>query len=101
MDPELIVPNPDLSIGEGAIAPWAGGRSQYYSRLVESAAEEHKVPLDKPWSKLTAKQRKVMEKLREREQARWLADHRRREQLRADEATARRAAQQAAFDAVI
>ena len=60
VDPDLIVPNPDLSIGEGAITPWAGGRSQYYSRLVESAAEEHKVPLDKPWSKLTAKQRKLI-----------------------------------------
>ena len=47
-----------------------------------------------------AKQRKAMEKLREREQARWLADHRRREQQRADEATAARAAQQATFDAV-
>src|SRR5438067_6486204 len=60
VDPDLIVPNPDLSIGAGAIAPWAGGRSQYYSRLVESAAEEHKIPLDKPWSKLTAKQRKLI-----------------------------------------
>jgi len=48
-----------------------------------------------------AKQRKVIEKLREREQARWLADQRRREQHHADEATARRSAEQAAFDAVI
>jgi len=60
VDPDLIVPNPDLSIAEGAIAPWSAGRSQYYSRLVESAAEEHKVPIDKPWSKLTDKQRKVI-----------------------------------------
>ena len=60
VDPELIVPNPDLSLGEGAIAPWSGGRSQYYSRLVESAAEEHKIPLDKAWSKLTEKQRKLI-----------------------------------------
>jgi excinuclease ABC subunit A len=60
VDPELIVPNPDLSISEGAIAPWAAGRSQYYSRLVESAAEENKIPVDKPWSKLTEKQRKLI-----------------------------------------
>ena len=60
VDPDLIVPNPDLSISEGAIAPWAAGRSQYYSRLVESAAEEHKIPVDKPWSKLTEKQRKLI-----------------------------------------
>src|SRR5947207_2120226 len=60
VDPDLIVPNPDLSISEGAIAPWAAGRSPYYSRLVESAAETHKIPLDKPWSKLTEKQRKLV-----------------------------------------
>src|SRR5689334_649839 len=60
VDPELIVPNPDLSISEGAIAPWAAGRSQYYSRLVESAAESHKISLEKPWSKLTEKQRKII-----------------------------------------
>jgi excinuclease ABC subunit A len=60
VDPELIVPNPDLSLAEGAIAPWAGGRSQYYSRLVESAAEDNDIPLDKPWSKLTPKQRKLV-----------------------------------------
>jgi excinuclease ABC subunit A len=60
VDPDLIVPNPDLSIAEGAIAPWAAGRSQYYSRLVESAAEEHKIPTSKAWSKLTDKQRKLI-----------------------------------------
>ncbi|MEY2423059.1 MAG: excinuclease subunit [Acidimicrobiaceae bacterium] len=60
VDPDLIVPNPDLSISEGAIAPWAAGRSQYYSRLVESAAEESKISVEKPWSKLTEKQRKLI-----------------------------------------
>ncbi|HEV3226858.1 MAG TPA: excinuclease ABC subunit UvrA, partial [Acidimicrobiales bacterium] len=60
VDPDLIVPNPDLSIAEGAIAPWAAGRSQYYSRLVESAAEENIIPTDKAWSKLTAKQKKLI-----------------------------------------
>ena len=47
-----------------------------------------------------AKQRKVMEKLREREQTRWQAAQRRREQVEADEVTAR-AACEAALDAVI
>ena len=31
VDPELVVPNPDLSLDEGAIAPWASGRTQYFS----------------------------------------------------------------------
>jgi excinuclease ABC subunit A len=59
VDPDLVVPNPDLSLEEGAIAPWGGGRSQYFSRLVESVAEEHGVKIDVPWSKLNAKQKKV------------------------------------------
>jgi excinuclease ABC subunit A len=59
VDPDLVVPNPDLTLEEGAIAPWGGGRSQYFSRLVESVAEDNGVRIDGPWSKLTAKQKKV------------------------------------------
>src|SRR5438128_6111769 len=35
-DPELVVPNPDLSISEGAIAPLSQGRTQYFVRLLEA-----------------------------------------------------------------
>jgi excinuclease ABC subunit A len=55
VDPELIVPNPDLSINEGAIAPWAGGHSQYFKRLLESVAEDLGANPDVPWSKLAKK----------------------------------------------
>ncbi len=55
VDPELIVPNPDLSINEGAIAPWAGGHSQYFKRLLESVADELGANPDAPWSKLSKK----------------------------------------------
>ncbi len=55
VDPELIVPNPDLTLAEGAISPWAGGSSQYFKRLVESVAEELGADADVPWSKLTKK----------------------------------------------
>ena len=56
VDPELVVPNPDLGLGEGAIGPWRSATSQYFVRLLESVAEAQKIPLDKPWSKLTKKQ---------------------------------------------
>ncbi len=60
VDPDLIVPNPELSIGEGAIQPWAGGRSRYFGRLVEAVCDEYKIPLDTPWNKLKPKQRELM-----------------------------------------
>ncbi|MDP1819644.1 MAG: excinuclease ABC subunit UvrA [Acidimicrobiales bacterium] len=55
VDPELIVPNGDVSINEGAIAPWAGGNSQYFKRLLESVADTLGANPDVPWSKLPKK----------------------------------------------
>ncbi|MDH4364881.1 MAG: excinuclease ABC subunit UvrA, partial [Acidimicrobiia bacterium] len=60
VDPQLVVPNGDLTIDQGAIHPWAGGRSRYFGRLVEAVCEEHKIPLDVPWDDLPAKQRKIL-----------------------------------------
>ena len=60
VDAELIIPDPSLSLADGAIAPWAGGRSRYYSRLVEAAANEAGIAMDTPWSKLSKKQQKLI-----------------------------------------
>ena len=59
VDPRLVIPNPALSIGEGAIQPWSGNRTQYFGRLVEAVAEQNDIPGDVPWSDLTAKQKKI------------------------------------------
>ena len=56
VDPQLVVPDPDLALEDGAIAPWSGGRSQYFSRLVESVAEYLDIDPGTPWSELTKKQ---------------------------------------------
>ncbi len=53
VDPELVVPNPDLSLEEGAIAPWSSGRSQYFTRLISSVAEDLDAPVDVPWTGLS------------------------------------------------
>ncbi len=53
VDPELVVPNPALSLAEGAIAPWSGGRSRYFARLIESIAEQSDIDMDKPFAKLS------------------------------------------------
>jgi excinuclease ABC subunit A len=60
VDPQLIVPNPDLTLGQGAIHPWAGGRNRYFGRLVEAVCDEYDVPYDVPWSDLAAKHRKLL-----------------------------------------
>jgi excinuclease ABC subunit A len=60
VDPELVVPNPDLTLDEGALAPFGGGRTPYFKRLVESVAALRDVPIDVPFAKLTKAQQKVM-----------------------------------------
>jgi excinuclease ABC subunit A len=57
IDPELVVPDPSLSIGEGAIAPWAGSSSQYYEQITQAIAERYDIDLEAPWSSLDDDQR--------------------------------------------
>jgi excinuclease ABC subunit A len=53
VDADLVVPQPDLSLSEGAIAPWRGRhRMTYYQRLISSVAEVHGMDMDAPWSTL-------------------------------------------------
>ncbi len=52
IDPELVVPDPTLSIGEGAIAPWTASASEYYDQLMEAIAERYGVDLETPWDEL-------------------------------------------------
>jgi excinuclease ABC subunit A len=57
IDPELVVPNPALSIGEGALAPWANSTSNYYEQVTEAIAERYGVDLEAPWDELGEEQR--------------------------------------------
>jgi excinuclease ABC subunit A len=56
IDPELVVPDPTLSIGEGAIAPWAQSASEYYDQLTQAIAERYHIDLDTPWESLSDEQ---------------------------------------------
>ncbi len=60
VDPELVVPNPALTVDEGALAPWARGHNQYFKRLVESVAAEHAIPTDVPFADLNEAQRNLL-----------------------------------------
>jgi excinuclease ABC subunit A len=60
VDPEMVVPDGELTLADGALSPWAGGRNPYFARLVEAVAEDQGVDLDTPWSELPAKHRKTL-----------------------------------------
>jgi excinuclease ABC subunit A len=61
VDPELVVPDDELSLADGAIAPWATGQSaDYFQRLLSSLAETIGFRMDTPWRKLTAKAQKAV-----------------------------------------
>jgi excinuclease ABC subunit A len=60
VDPDLVVPDPSLSINEGAIAPWRSAHTQYFTRMLDAVAKRHGFDLDAPWSKLGAKVRKLV-----------------------------------------
>ena len=60
VDPELVIPNPKLSLHDGAIAPWASGRSKYFQLLIRAVAEENVISMETPWDKLPAKSKKIM-----------------------------------------
>ncbi len=60
VDPELVIPDGDLSVVDGAIAPWRSAHTQYFTRLVEAVAAEHDIDLEKPWSKLPAAHQKLL-----------------------------------------
>ena len=53
VDPELVVPDDDQSLDEGAIAPWSRRHvADYFDRLLEAVADEHGFTTDTPWDEL-------------------------------------------------
>ncbi len=52
IDPELVVPDPSLSLGEGAILPWSTSASNYYEQMTQAIAERYEVDMDTPWEDL-------------------------------------------------
>ena len=60
VDPDLVVPNPDLTIDEGAIAAWAGGRTEYFGRVLAAVADTFGFKTTTPWHKLKKADQKVL-----------------------------------------
>ena len=61
IDPERLVPNPDLSVAEGAIAMFGlGGESSWRGAQLRALARSARIDLNRPWKKLSARARNLI-----------------------------------------
>jgi excinuclease ABC subunit A len=63
VDPDLVIPNQELSLADGALVPWAGARERedgYYAQLLQSVCQHFEIPLDVPVRELTSAQRQLI-----------------------------------------
>jgi excinuclease ABC subunit A len=60
VDPEMVVPDPTLSLEQGAISPWSSGHQRYFQRLIVAVADELGIDMGTPFEKLSAKHRQAV-----------------------------------------
>jgi excinuclease ABC subunit A len=60
VDASLVVPDPDLSLGGGAIQPWASARLEYFSRMMEAVGEVYGFDMYSAWGDLTVEQQNAV-----------------------------------------
>jgi excinuclease ABC subunit A len=59
IDPELVVPDPSLSLNEGAILPWSSGATGYYDQITQAIADRYEVDMDAAWADLPQRQKDI------------------------------------------
>ncbi len=59
IDPDLLVPDPSVSIGEGALVPWSVGNSGFYESVIQAIADRYEIDLEAPWRELGEEQRNL------------------------------------------
>ena len=60
IDADLVVPDPGLSLRQGAVAPWSRSTSPYYTQTLDSLARKYKFSMTKPWSELPKQAQNVI-----------------------------------------
>ena len=61
VDPDLVIPDPDMTLAEGAVGPWASGASsEYFMRLLTALGDDLGFDMDTPWRRLPAKVRNAI-----------------------------------------
>jgi excinuclease ABC subunit A len=59
IDPDLVVPDPSLSIAQGALVPWTVINSNFYTQVIQAIADRYEVDLDTPWDDLPEQHRNL------------------------------------------
>src|SRR5205814_1428934 len=59
IDPDMLVPDPALSIGEGALVPWSVGSTSFYESVIQAIADRYEVDLEAPWQDLPEEQQNL------------------------------------------
>jgi excinuclease ABC subunit A len=59
IDPDLLVPDTSLSIGEGALVPWSLGNSSFYESVIQAIADRYEIDLELPWQDLPEEQQNL------------------------------------------
>ena len=62
IDPDLIIPNKNLSLNDGAVTPWAKSnkRENYYHQMLEAVSKHFNFSMDTPFNELTKEQRDMI-----------------------------------------
>jgi excinuclease ABC subunit A len=59
IDPDLLVPDPTLSIAKGALVPWSVGNSSFYDSVVQAIADRYEIDVHAPWQDLPEEQQNL------------------------------------------
>ncbi|WP_461213274.1 excinuclease ABC subunit UvrA [Lacticaseibacillus sp. GG6-2] len=60
VDVDLVIPDPTLTIDQGAVAPWSSATANYYPSMLRQACDAFKIPRDKPWQDLSKAQQDLV-----------------------------------------
>src|ERR671927_152253 len=60
IDPDLVVPNGDLSVNDGAVVPWANSGTEYHGSVLSALAEKYGIDLSTPWRELPDEHKKLI-----------------------------------------
>lgn len=60
IEPDLIVPDPRLSINQGAVTAWGNIHGGYYGTILKAVGRHYKIDFNKPFKKLSKKEKEII-----------------------------------------